>query len=183
MCFTPHHPSLCSVGGVIAAGGLLPACGHPNCDSRGSFPGPALCRVCEEGHGPYQHCCHDGGRCCLCWPYHRRSVSQTMHRLATELHNAQCTVACTALQLSCTVHSAMHSTAQHSTAQHSLGHSQNASSFFAVTLTAVIAEQVSFMTSVKLAAGQPHKQCTDLQLSCTVHSGLHSLSIYFFLQI
>jgi len=119
MFFTPHHPSLCSVGGVIAAGGLLPACGHPNCDSRGSFPGPALCRVCEEGHGPYQHCCHDGGRCCLCWPYHRRSVSQTMHRLATELHNAQCTVACTALQLSCTVHSAMHSTAQHSTAQHS----------------------------------------------------------------
>ena len=115
--FTPHHPCLCSVGGVIAAGGLLPACGHPNCDSRGSFPGPALCRVCEEGHGPDQHCCHDGGRCCLCWPYHRRSVSQTMHRLATELHNAQCTVACTALQLSCTVHSAMHSTAQHSTAQ------------------------------------------------------------------
>jgi len=28
-------------------------------------------------------------------------------------------------------------------------------------------------------AGQSHKQCTDLQLSCTVHNGLHSLSACF----
>ena len=83
-----------------------------------------------------------------------------MHRLATELHDAQCTVACTAT-MQCT-------------AQHRLGHSQNASSFSEVTLAAVIAEQVSLLSSV--AAGQPHKQCTDSQLSCPVHSGVHSLS-------
>lgn len=45
-------------------------------------------------------------------------------------------------------------TAQHSTALKW--------SLFEVTLAAVIAEQVSFLTSVKLAAGEPHSQCTDL---------------------
>ncbi len=67
----------------------------------------------------------------------------------------------------------------HCTAEHTLGHAQNVSSLLEVTLTAVIAEKVSFLASVKLAAGQPHKQCVDLQLSCTVHSDLHSLSASF----
>ena len=89
-CVQPHIIlRFCSAGGVIVAGGLLPPRGHPYCDSRGSVPGPALCRVCEAGHGPHQHCCHDGGWGCLCWSCHCRSVSQTMHRLATELHSAQ----------------------------------------------------------------------------------------------